>query len=62
MREAATILNLKGHYVGSERSHLMYACGDIEVHHGGDGRLYVLDCARLMPPEAPANLMPVGKS
>ncbi len=26
---------------------------DIEGHHGTDGRYYVLDAARLMPPEAP---------
>ncbi len=26
---------------------------DIEGHYGTDGRYYVLDAARLMPPEAP---------
>ena len=27
--------------------------GDIEVHKGSDGRLYLLDPARLFPPEVP---------
>ena len=31
----------------------MSVCADMEGHVGTDGRYYVLDCARLMPPEAP---------
>ena len=36
---------------GRARVHL---CGDVEVHRGRDQRSYVIDVARLMPPEAPA--------
>src|SRR5690242_11087954 len=61
MRDAGTHLNLKGHYVGDNRTHLIYAPGDIEVHKGQDERLYVLDCARLFPPEAPSPVITVGK-
>lgn len=31
----------------------VYGPGDLEGHVGFDGRRYLVDCARLLPPEAP---------
>eukprot|EP01087_Luapelamoeba_hula_P016079 TRINITY_DN4910_c0_g1_i3.p1 TRINITY_DN4910_c0_g1~~TRINITY_DN4910_c0_g1_i3.p1 ORF type:complete len:1148 (-),score=105.56 TRINITY_DN4910_c0_g1_i3:29-3472(-) len=42
-------LNLKPHLV---RTATIGACGDIEGHWGSDGLLYLLDFARVFPPEA----------
>ena len=54
MREAARKINLKAHIVADKT---LYAPGDIEAHLGRDGRFYVVDCARVFPPEnPPANL------
>lgn len=33
------------------------AAGDAEMHEGSDGRMYLLDLARAMPPEAPAHAL-----
>jgi hypothetical protein len=43
-------LNLAPHLVADRTLHV---AGDIEAHRGADGRAYVIDLARLMPPEAP---------
>jgi hypothetical protein len=59
MARAGTLLNLKGHYVGNDRSELIYGPGDIEVHRGKDDRLYVIDAARTCPPEASRSTMPL---
>jgi hypothetical protein len=54
MRRAAQSINLKGHWVADK---FLHAPGDIEGHHGRDGLFYVVDCARVYPPETPpANL------
>jgi hypothetical protein len=55
MADTAKRLNLKGHYVGALRAsmRLIYGPGDLEGHLGNDGRYYVIDFARLFPPEAP---------
>lgn len=45
-------LNLRKHLVGKQGVPLV-GPGDIEGHLGTDGRYYLLDYARLMPPEAP---------
>ena len=46
-------LNLKEHYTGSKKfGKVLYMPGDIEGHIGKDGNYYMLDVARLMPPEA----------
>eukprot|EP01127_Copromyxa_protea_P008634 TRINITY_DN1984_c0_g1_i2.p1 TRINITY_DN1984_c0_g1~~TRINITY_DN1984_c0_g1_i2.p1 ORF type:complete len:1938 (+),score=281.60 TRINITY_DN1984_c0_g1_i2:553-5814(+) len=50
MEKAGTKMNLRGHKVKNE---ILYAPGDIEGHIGQDGRHYVLDFGRVMPPEAP---------
>jgi len=50
MRQVGLALNLRGHRVRDKK---IYGPGDIEVHRGADGRFYVLDVARLMPPQAP---------
>jgi hypothetical protein len=54
MEEAAKILNLKGHYVGTkDDKKILHAPVDIECHIGKDGRFYILDFARTFPPEHP---------
>ena len=53
----ATQLNLKPHEVapsGGGRACELALCADIEVHAGRDGRMYVVDTARVFPPEAPS--------
>lgn len=56
MRDAARRLNIKEHLVGmGERKELLCMPCDIEVHRGYDGRTYMLDFARLFPPEAPGS-------
>jgi hypothetical protein len=55
MKLAATRLNLCGHFAsGHDRSKARFLYGpiDIEAHRGTDGRLYVIDCARVFPPTA----------
>lgn len=57
MKKAASQLNIKPHVVGMRnQTDTLYAPTDIEGHKGGDGRYYVLDTARICPPE------PVHKS
>ena len=57
MKKAAEKLNIKPHVVGMRnQTDTLYAPTDIEGHKGGDGRYYVLDTARICPPE------PVHKS
>lgn len=48
-------LNLKTHPVQAQSGeiHQIHTAIDIECHRGLDGRYYLLDLARLMPPEAP---------
>jgi hypothetical protein len=52
MEKVGRMFNLKKHTVGKERVPII-GPGDIEGHLGTDGRYYLLDFARLMPPEAP---------
>lgn len=57
MKNCAQVLNLKGHFAGisadpSQRRFLHTPC-DIEGHLGRDGKFYVIDLARLFPPETP---------
>jgi hypothetical protein len=51
MDEAAAILFLKKHHVNREVQ--LSSPGDLEVHTGLDGLHYMLDFARLFPPEGP---------
>lgn len=56
MDELGERLNLKAHVVGvpaSSRKVVMRVPGDVEVHRGTDGRLYVVDLARLFPARPP---------
>ena len=57
MRLIGEKLNLQGHYAGSSADtadhRYLYAPCDIEGHIGVDGRSYVVDLHRLLPPEAP---------
>jgi len=43
-------MNLKKHIV---KDKVMHTCGDIEGHHGTDGKYYLVDFSRVYPPEAP---------
>lgn len=57
MRLIGEKLNLQGHFAGTspntnEHKYLHAPC-DIEGHIGVDGRSYVVDLHRLLPPEAP---------
>lgn len=49
--QCAKALNLKAHYAGEVESQKIYTPVDIEGHKGTDGRYYLLDFARLMPPQ-----------
>ncbi|PRP85028.1 hypothetical protein PROFUN_07316 [Planoprotostelium fungivorum] len=55
MKLAGERLNLAGHVTGSssDATKIIYGPGDIEGHRGHDGRLYVVDFGRLLPPEDP---------
>ncbi|KAH3759766.1 Histidine kinase A [Pelomyxa schiedti] len=50
MEEAAAMLNLKGHAINGK---LLHSAVDVEVHQGLDGNFYIVDSARVFPPEAP---------
>ncbi|PRP77954.1 hypothetical protein PROFUN_08488 [Planoprotostelium fungivorum] len=45
--------NLCGHVTGVTHPEVIYGPGDIEGHRGHDGRLYVVDFGRVLPPEYP---------
>ena len=52
--EIGRALNLKEHYVGwKEEEKKLLFFSDTELHVGVDGRMYIVDCARLMPPNPP---------
>ena len=59
MSRLAERLRLEPHFVLDARSekHLLYTPTDIEVHLGSDGRYYLIDSARLMPPQRPSSGM-----
>ncbi len=51
MREASLHLNLKPHYVGPKGKEVeVVSAADLEGHVGYDGRFYMLDFSRTMPP------------
>eukprot|EP00759_Apiculatamorpha_spiralis_P010260 PhF_6_TR17071/c0_g1_i2/m.26164 len=53
MRQVARALGIKGHYVGAKGDNLTLLFGpvDLEIHLAKDGRMYVIDTARLFPPD-----------
>ena len=54
-------LNLKHHLTGSkDGGKELVMPGDIEVHKIDDNEYYILDLARLMPPEAPKSMGELG--
>lgn len=54
MRRCAHKLNLAPHVVGTGAGRRwLCCCADVEVHIGRDKRYYILDTARVFPPEAP---------
>lgn len=48
------------HWVGLNEQKQVYGPADIEVHRGKDGRIYVLDVARLFPPSTPSRALPAS--
>jgi len=58
MKEIAHELNLKEHWAGRKIPTKVHGPVDIEVHYGFDKRYYVVDAARLCPPEALPKLEP----
>jgi len=54
MEAMGKYLKLKPHKVGLSMPKTIYGPGDIEGHLGEDGLFYVVDFARVMPPEAPS--------
>jgi hypothetical protein len=55
MESISEQLHLKTHLTGRKsNSRLISGPGDVEVHKGRDGRYYIVDCARLLPPEDPS--------
>lgn len=57
MKYAANELNIREHMVGGQK---LYSAGDCEGHRGKDGRYYVVDLARVFPPEFPGCLQRLG--
>jgi tetratricopeptide (TPR) repeat protein len=55
MARCAKVLNLKGHVCGLQPGHraLLHGPSDMEGHRGTDGRYFLLDLARVFPPETP---------
>jgi len=55
MRTAGRRLNLKPHYCGMFKGETkrLYSCADIEGHKAEDGRFYLLDFSRTLPPVKP---------
>lgn len=55
VEEASAKLNLKPHNCGLDvaSAKRMYSCVDLEGHVGSDGRFYLLDFSRAMPPVTP---------
>ena len=51
IREIGKRLKLKEHGVGKGGKSQVIGPGDMEVHVGSDGKYYLLDLARLFPPE-----------
>ncbi len=50
---SCALITLSSHLVGRTDKKLIYGPGDIEGHLGQDGRFYLVDFARYMPPEPP---------
>lgn len=53
MEQSAKQLNLVPHYCGPGGASQMFSACDIEGHKGTDGRMYLLDFSRSMPPTTP---------
>ena len=55
VRTAAKLLNLKNHLCGmnAHSRKELYTPLDLEGHLGSDGKHYLLDFSRVMPPEYP---------
>jgi len=60
MEELGKKLNLRGHVASpsKEGSKFIYMPADIEGHRGRDGRFYLIDFARIMPPATPEPSLP----
>mmetsp|Transcript_7050 Transcript_7050/g.17843 ORF Transcript_7050/g.17843 Transcript_7050/m.17843 type:complete len:699 (+) Transcript_7050:175-2271(+) len=61
MKRTAKAMNIKPHLCGVDRDKpgvRLYSAADIEGHKGTDGRYYLLDFSRTMPPVKPIPEMP----
>ena len=56
MQALGECLNLTRHLAGASAAaaRALYTACDVEVHKGSDGKFYMLDNHRLIPPEAPS--------
>eukprot|EP00002_Diphylleia_rotans_P013944 TRINITY_DN2715_c0_g1_i2.p1 TRINITY_DN2715_c0_g1~~TRINITY_DN2715_c0_g1_i2.p1 ORF type:complete len:787 (+),score=110.12 TRINITY_DN2715_c0_g1_i2:95-2455(+) len=59
IERVAKQLNLKQH-MSYDGKHMIWGPGDMECHVGKDGKYYVIDVARLFPPENPDTNYPGG--
>ncbi|GAM24318.1 hypothetical protein SAMD00019534_074930 [Acytostelium subglobosum LB1] len=57
--DVARQLNIKSHHCGEAGTYL-HSPADLEGHNGFDGRYYLLDFARIFPPEAPSKQIKMG--
>lgn len=60
LEEAAKHLNIAPHYCGRSKGILLHTAGDMEGHLGKDGKFYLCDFSRVLPPEYP-KAFPSGK-
>eukprot|EP01132_Coremiostelium_polycephalum_P009238 gene9238-11318_t len=59
VKDIAKLINIKSHHCGEQATYL-HSPADLEGHQGFDGRYYMLDFARLFPPEAPKKGIKMG--
>lgn len=57
MSEIGKNFNMKRHVVGSVEKSFIFGPVDIEGHRSDNGRLYLLDFGRLLPPSAPPQVL-----
>eukprot|EP01127_Copromyxa_protea_P014028 TRINITY_DN3850_c0_g1_i1.p2 TRINITY_DN3850_c0_g1~~TRINITY_DN3850_c0_g1_i1.p2 ORF type:complete len:141 (+),score=27.91 TRINITY_DN3850_c0_g1_i1:744-1166(+) len=53
MEKSGKMIGLRDHVINGKT---IYGPGDIEGHMGEDGKYYVIDFGRAMPPEAPLDI------
>lgn len=58
LKRAAKMVNIKEHQCGMNvaTSRVLCSPADLEGHRGTDGRFYLLDFSRVLPPETPVQV------